>query len=171
MNQGLMVKYDVTKIEDGSQVNGCFVLRPDIDSAARDALWAYTAATDNKLLAAEIQQWLLKLDGDARLLPPTRRKIDEVKTSIVRSHYELVARDPNTDGFDDELTMILKLARHIVEHKDTLPIEYLCEDDKINHQTYFGINMLLIERFELMELLHYKALALKHNLTLDEEVD
>lgn len=44
--EGLKVKYNVFKVEDGGIVNNCFVLRPDKDPAAVDALRAYAASTD-----------------------------------------------------------------------------------------------------------------------------
>lgn len=58
MQEGLKVKYNVTKVSDGSIVNNCFVLRPDKDSAAVVALRAYAATTENKALAADIVGWI-----------------------------------------------------------------------------------------------------------------
>lgn len=55
---GLKVKYNVTKLEDGSTVHDCFVLRPDKDPAAVKALQAYAAATQNKVLADDIYAWV-----------------------------------------------------------------------------------------------------------------
>jgi len=43
MQEGLRVKYNVTKVSDGSVVNDCFVLRPDKDPAAVAVLRAYAA--------------------------------------------------------------------------------------------------------------------------------
>lgn len=56
--EGLKIKYNVFKVEDGSEVNGCFVLRPDKDPAAVKALRAYALATENDKLAREINSWL-----------------------------------------------------------------------------------------------------------------
>ncbi len=56
--EGLKIKYIVRKVEDGSLVNKCFVLRPDKDEAARKALLAYADATDNKQLAEDIRKWI-----------------------------------------------------------------------------------------------------------------
>lgn len=55
---GLTVKYEVRKKEDGSLVEGCFVLRPDKDPAAIEALRAYAAATPNKELSKDIDNWI-----------------------------------------------------------------------------------------------------------------
>ncbi len=56
--EGLKIKYDVFKVSDGSPVYNCFVLRPDRDHAAVEALRAYAATTENRALAADIIQWV-----------------------------------------------------------------------------------------------------------------
>lgn len=71
MSDGLRVKYNVTKISDGSLVNDCFVLRPDRDQAAVEALKAYANATNNDDLAYDILNWPdrienVKREGDGR---------------------------------------------------------------------------------------------------------
>ena len=53
---GLKVKYIVLKVKDGSTVDGCFVLRPDKDPAARAAVLAYADATENTMLAEDIRK-------------------------------------------------------------------------------------------------------------------
>lgn len=55
---GLILKYDVKKIETGEPVENCFVLRPDRDPAAVAALRAYARATPNKALANDILGWV-----------------------------------------------------------------------------------------------------------------
>ena len=55
---GLKRKYIVMKSDTGEPVEGCFVLRPDKDEAAIDALNAYADATENQVLAADIRKWL-----------------------------------------------------------------------------------------------------------------
>ena len=52
--QGLYAKYDVTK--DGESVEDCFVLEPEDDRAARAALKAYAAATENDELAEDLRE-------------------------------------------------------------------------------------------------------------------
>ena len=56
--EGLKSKYIVQKSDTGETVDGCFVLRPDKDSAAVVALRAYARATDNEALAADIIKWV-----------------------------------------------------------------------------------------------------------------
>lgn len=76
MPEVLKVKYNVTKVEDGSVVTDCFVLRPQKDAAARAALRAYAAATGNKLLAADIRKWLRELEAE------TAKASDELQELI-----------------------------------------------------------------------------------------
>ena len=62
-DRGLYVKYHVTKIRDGKVVDGCFVLRPDIDPAAVEALRVYAKTTDNRMLAHDINVWMNNICG------------------------------------------------------------------------------------------------------------
>ena len=62
-DKGLYVKYEVTKIEDGSTVNNSFVLLPDHDPAAIVALRAYAEATTNATLRCDILAWLFSITG------------------------------------------------------------------------------------------------------------
>ena len=55
---GLKPKYRVFKMEDGTLVDGCFVLRPDKDHAAREALRFYATKTENSQLAKDIYDWV-----------------------------------------------------------------------------------------------------------------
>lgn len=61
--RGLFSKYSVAK--NGHPVEDCFVLEPETDPAARAALEAYAQATQNDALAADLHDWLQKLN------PPT----------------------------------------------------------------------------------------------------
>ena len=58
---GLRQKYRVYKAKDNTPVDGCFVLRPAKDPAARIAMEAYAKATENKILAED----MLKAIGDS----------------------------------------------------------------------------------------------------------
>lgn len=58
--EGLKVKYLVFKSDTGEQIENCFVLRPDKDEAAVEALRAYAEATDNKILSEDIYNWVGK---------------------------------------------------------------------------------------------------------------
>lgn len=59
---GLCCKYNVSKIEDGSPVYNCFVLRPEKDPAAVIALKAYAGATQNQILSRDIYNWMTKIE-------------------------------------------------------------------------------------------------------------
>jgi hypothetical protein len=59
---GIQVKYRVFKARNGEPVEDCFILRPDKDIAARAALMAYAAATDNEELHFDIYSWVEDLE-------------------------------------------------------------------------------------------------------------
>lgn len=63
-NDGLKIKYNVYKIEDGSVVNNCLVLRPDKDPAAWKALITYANATSNLDLKCDLYEWLMQIKPD-----------------------------------------------------------------------------------------------------------
>ena len=52
--KGLKAKYLVFKADTGERVGNCFVLCPDKDPAAVEAIRAYARATDNETLAEDI---------------------------------------------------------------------------------------------------------------------
>lgn len=58
---GLKVKYRVYKARNNEPVEGCFVLRPDKDSAALYALIAYAGHCKNETLSHDILQWVGRL--------------------------------------------------------------------------------------------------------------
>lgn len=59
---GIYPKYEVRK--DGEPVDGfVFVLEPESDEAAREALWEYVSETDDEELAADLKEWLLETVG------------------------------------------------------------------------------------------------------------
>jgi len=58
---GLYDKYEVRK--DGVLVEDCFVLEPEDDSAAREALKEYARTTDNDQLAADLAFWIAGLES------------------------------------------------------------------------------------------------------------
>lgn len=60
---GLYKKFTIFD-RDGKPVDGCFVLRPDRDPAARVALEAYADATDNDHLEFDIRAWLTMLEEE-----------------------------------------------------------------------------------------------------------
>lgn len=64
--RGLYGKYHVTRwnpeLKTYEHVDDCFILRPDRDSAAVSALWAYALATTNVALAYDIGVWLASIE-------------------------------------------------------------------------------------------------------------
>lgn len=56
--KGLYNKFTVINNETGEEVKDCFVLRPEIDYAARQALETYALCTPNKELMVDIYNWL-----------------------------------------------------------------------------------------------------------------
>lgn len=58
--KGLKAKYLVFKADTGKAVENCFVLCPDKDPAAVEALRVYARATDNETLAEDICNWVGK---------------------------------------------------------------------------------------------------------------
>lgn len=56
--KGLKVKYLVFKADTGEMVDNCFILRPDKDAVAVEALRAYAKVTDNETLAKDIYNWV-----------------------------------------------------------------------------------------------------------------
>ena len=58
--KGLKAKYLVFKADTGEILENCFILRPDKDPTAVEALRAYANATDNKTLAEDIYGWVGK---------------------------------------------------------------------------------------------------------------
>ena len=56
--KGLKAKYLVFKADTGEMVDNCFILRPDKDAVAVEALRAYAKATDNETLAKDIYNWV-----------------------------------------------------------------------------------------------------------------
>jgi hypothetical protein len=55
-DEGLYGKYDVYK--DGEPQDGCFVLKPESDPAALEALKEYATETDDHFLGAELCYWI-----------------------------------------------------------------------------------------------------------------
>ena len=72
--KGLKAKYLVFKADTGERVGNCFVLRPDKDPAAVEAIRAYARATDNETLAEDIYNWVGKGEPVQEWIPVTVRK-------------------------------------------------------------------------------------------------
>ena len=59
-HKGLYDKYEVRRKETGEICEGCFILRPTTDEAARIAVATYAYATHNPQLRIDILRWLAK---------------------------------------------------------------------------------------------------------------
>lgn len=55
---GLKAKYRVYKARNGEPVEGCFILRPEKDVAARGAIIAYAANSGNYQLLCDALDWI-----------------------------------------------------------------------------------------------------------------
>lgn len=60
-HKGLYDKYTIKRTATGEICDGCFILRPTTDIAARTALAAYAEATHNPVLGKGIRKWLKEL--------------------------------------------------------------------------------------------------------------
>ena len=89
MYEGLKQKYVVRKADTGECVKNCFVLRPDKDVAAVAALRAYAGATDNKMLAADIINWI----GAEQHTPLTLDELREMGGEPVYIHSDIFQDD------------------------------------------------------------------------------
>ena len=74
---GLKGKYLVFKADTGERVENCFVLRPDKDTAAVEALRTYANATENKTLADDIYNWVGEGKKDALKWIPVSERLPE----------------------------------------------------------------------------------------------
>ena len=68
---GLKAKYLVFKGDTGEKLENCFVLRPEKDPAAVEALRAYARATGNQTLAEDIYNWVGRGEPVQRWIPVT----------------------------------------------------------------------------------------------------
>lgn len=58
MAQGLYHKYNVFDAETGEPIGGAFVLLPETDPIAEEALDCYAEATGNLTLQEDLYRWL-----------------------------------------------------------------------------------------------------------------
>lgn len=113
-HNGLKRKYIVFKSDTGESVEDCFVLRPDIDDAARAALRAYADATNNEQLSADIRNWLkYALDANeppknkVEILMESGRRFDVTTTAKTAKEFNDIIADIIDSGIplrtiDDE---------------------------------------------------------------------
>lgn len=72
-HKGLKAKYLVFGAASGKEIKNCFVLRPDKDPAAVEALRAYARTTDNETLAEDIYNWVGKGKPVQEWIPVTEK--------------------------------------------------------------------------------------------------
>lgn len=96
---GLRQKYRVCKAKDNTPVDGCFVLRPEKDPAARIAMEAYAKATENKILAED----MLKAIGDSGRCVVLPCKVYETDGARVYEHavQGIIYRTVGGPDFDE----------------------------------------------------------------------
>lgn len=85
-------KYLVFKADTGERVSNCFVLRPDKDAAAVEALRAYACSTDNKTLSDDIYSWVGKGVTVQKWIPVSERLPDAGKVLCLttKGHYKVM---------------------------------------------------------------------------------
>lgn len=88
--KGLKAKYLVFKADTGEMVENCFVLRPDKDPAAVEALRAYANATDNKTLAEDIYSWVGKGEPAQEWIPVTERLPENYKAVLTCDERKII---------------------------------------------------------------------------------
>lgn len=84
--KGLKAKYLVFKADTGERVGNCFVLRPDKDHAAVEAIRAYAKATDNETLAEDIYNWVGKGEPVQEWISVNDRLPDDEQEVLVIAH-------------------------------------------------------------------------------------
>lgn len=93
--KGLKAKYLVFKADTGERVGNCFVLHPDKDSAAVEAIRAYARATDNETLAEDIYNWVGKCEPVHEWISVDDRLPEEKVNCIVHYKHDYC----NNDGY------------------------------------------------------------------------
>ena len=83
--KGLKRKFLVFKSDTGEQIESCFVLRPDKDPVAVEALRTYARATNNKELSADIYRWI-GLENPSKEVAE-RLKSLEAAVEMIRIRY------------------------------------------------------------------------------------
>jgi hypothetical protein len=58
-DRGLYEKYEVFK--DGQEITDCFVLEPETDPEAREALIRYAEVTNDDELAGDLRDWIANI--------------------------------------------------------------------------------------------------------------
>lgn len=81
---GLYTKYEVKKVDTGEEVHGYFVLRLK-DKHAREAIKRYAEATDNQVLATQLERWVSEYE-DLSCIDPSRGYCKKVESPVCCLH-------------------------------------------------------------------------------------
>lgn len=81
--EGLKSKYLVFNAASGKKVENCFVLTPEKDIAAVEALRAYANSTDNKTLSNDIYNWVGEGNPVQKWIPVSERLPETSQRVIV----------------------------------------------------------------------------------------
>lgn len=88
-DKGLYQKYRVIEVTTGEPVDGCFVMRPEDDRAAFEAVLHYAFETQDKMLASDLFAWLREL----REIRETETRAAVVLASVKLSQALDVAKE------------------------------------------------------------------------------
>lgn len=91
---GLKRKFLVFKSDTGEMIENCFVLRPDKDPAAVEALRAYAKATDNETLSTDIINWVGAEEHEERENPKPRKIQKYPDSKKAWTYYTTSLHDP-----------------------------------------------------------------------------
>lgn len=86
--RGLKRKFLVFRSDTGERIENCFVLRPDKDPAAVEALRAYARVTDSKELSADIYNWVGAGKETSSWIPVTERLPESEKRVLLMTRYK-----------------------------------------------------------------------------------
>lgn len=118
MDKGLDIKYNVTKVKDGSIVNNCFVLRPDKDKCAKEALLKYAEVTDNKVLALDIITWLDDIEKERKSKMSIKENIQEIMEKYhvknnKNDYYQDCREDSNSNAYGSGFKITEELEEYL----------------------------------------------------------
>lgn len=142
---GLHEKYQVSKSEDA--VENCFVLEPQSDDAAREALLRYAEVTNNTELATDLREWVAELNtqpSEKALKfaqgPATTLALAQKEGSVAAT---IRYNDEKNITTGDEPTVLSAKAEEplgtaTVEHAETVPIREALGVVK-KHEAEYGI--------------------------------
>jgi hypothetical protein len=114
---GLYDKYEVYK--DGEAVPNSFVLNPESDPAAREALIRYAEATDDQKLAEDLLEWMTDLSTreDTNVDQPASERLTVAE---LLSHCGSATHNSNETTFGDAIKALREAHPAVAGHLVTL---------------------------------------------------